>query len=609
MNLTQATKVLEQALHSDNYNVIVLKGAWGIGKTYLWHSIVNKNKSVNNLKKYGYISLFGKDNLKEINEAALSSIYFSNKVKNLHNKFRKVFQPVLRITEIFNALNLAMHGIDALLSVMGKENLSDVTVCFDDLERMNKNINFQDFMGYISNLAECHKCKVVLIFNQEELFRINDNIQSVYQTYKEKVIDLEIEYQPTSEDTFTIAAQYTQFADNAEYLKNIQEVVCNVEENNIRVIRKSIETVDRFIKAFRNCEDFCIQKDEYANIFKIIDNNILEFIQSVTYISICYWKIGIEIFNQEKQNQFALHNALLSQKDLSEIELKLAKGISHLLNGKYIDLIKADLCQAIPYPEKEDFIKYFKSIAEELKYNDIKKQLTSCYIAFSRNKEGRIDEYKKNILHILKHENNANIYFTYVDIYELNDTINDIIDICGEEFLYEFKKLAEPVIDNYITIYQSSYDEKIDSNMQKKISIMFPDKSKELYKKLDNNNIDTYYIRIIYEIMDVFGGKNEYIDILNNISYNEYYNLCNMQSKQYNDTNFFFVSMRLFFDRKNKQLENKLYKFFKIVANDLRESIEDNPDNIIKYNHLRKNFKNKPYDIIKDLDDFFNEYK
>lgn len=56
--MSEVAKALDAFMQSDN-SVLVIKGDWGVGKTFFWNKYYNENK--NNLKKiaYSYVSLFG----------------------------------------------------------------------------------------------------------------------------------------------------------------------------------------------------------------------------------------------------------------------------------------------------------------------------------------------------------------------------------------------------------------------------------------------------------------------------------------------------------------------------------------------------------------------
>ena len=61
--------VAERFLKSRKPEVLALKGAWGVGKTYTWDQIVKSHKDSTELKYYCYVSLFG---VSSISQLALS---------------------------------------------------------------------------------------------------------------------------------------------------------------------------------------------------------------------------------------------------------------------------------------------------------------------------------------------------------------------------------------------------------------------------------------------------------------------------------------------------------------------------------------------------------
>lgn len=51
--------------------VAVIKGNWGVGKTYFWNNYIDKRINDKNLSQiaYSYISLFGKTSLADVKKA------------------------------------------------------------------------------------------------------------------------------------------------------------------------------------------------------------------------------------------------------------------------------------------------------------------------------------------------------------------------------------------------------------------------------------------------------------------------------------------------------------------------------------------------------------
>ena len=68
------TKVLDDFLQSED-RVAVIKGEWGVGKTYFWNKYYDakaKRKEINEIA-YSYISLFGVDSIEDIKKKIFTS--------------------------------------------------------------------------------------------------------------------------------------------------------------------------------------------------------------------------------------------------------------------------------------------------------------------------------------------------------------------------------------------------------------------------------------------------------------------------------------------------------------------------------------------------------
>jgi predicted AAA+ superfamily ATPase len=62
----RVTREIVRFLESSKPEVLALRGAWGVGKTYLWNKLLEQTKATIGLKKYAYVSLFGLQNLNEL---------------------------------------------------------------------------------------------------------------------------------------------------------------------------------------------------------------------------------------------------------------------------------------------------------------------------------------------------------------------------------------------------------------------------------------------------------------------------------------------------------------------------------------------------------------
>jgi hypothetical protein len=68
MSIEMIRPELKRFLSSPDPEVLIIKGAWGIGNTYAWNDILSKANQSGELafKKYSYGSLFGIDSLEKL---------------------------------------------------------------------------------------------------------------------------------------------------------------------------------------------------------------------------------------------------------------------------------------------------------------------------------------------------------------------------------------------------------------------------------------------------------------------------------------------------------------------------------------------------------------
>ncbi|WP_299143501.1 hypothetical protein [uncultured Vibrio sp.] len=121
--------------------------------------------------------------------------------------------------------------------------MKDYIVCIDDLERKGKNLSVKEVMGLIDELAQRKGCKVVLIFNESSFD--NDQDRGQFESYREKVVDIEVNHNPTSKQNLACI-----FPDSYTGYLTLETVVNNLDIKNIRVLKKirwALEYFDGFV--------------------------------------------------------------------------------------------------------------------------------------------------------------------------------------------------------------------------------------------------------------------------------------------------------------------------------------------------------------------------
>ncbi|MGI7583031.1 hypothetical protein ACNF7N_00230 [Campylobacter coli] len=128
-------------------------------------------------------------------------------------------------------------------TIYNKKFLKNIIVCLDDLERKSDKLDIKDILGLINQLKE-EKCKVILISNKDELSNNKEKDKEIFDTYKEKCIDLNIHIRSKTEVVSQILKEK-----NPEIPKEIiPDSIYQIE--NLRNLNKIIKALNFSIK---NC--------------------------------------------------------------------------------------------------------------------------------------------------------------------------------------------------------------------------------------------------------------------------------------------------------------------------------------------------------------------
>ncbi len=195
-----------------NY-AILINGSWGSGKTFfikehiikkldkeyeaakknlktlkIWDRLFKKKKSIN-AKKPIYVSLYGISSISDIKSKILLATIKNDKIKKI--------LPVLDVgAEIGNEIISKNYSISnssgKLTRILSNfYSLENLIIFFDDLERCNVDINI--VLGYINQLVEHNKLKVILIADEEKIGKLDfeNNKELKYLTVLSDNIDFQ----------------------------------------------------------------------------------------------------------------------------------------------------------------------------------------------------------------------------------------------------------------------------------------------------------------------------------------------------------------------------------------------------------------------------------
>lgn len=235
MTIELVKNELKRFLADPTPEVLAIRGQWGVGKTYAWNQILNQINRCETISKqrYVYLSLFGIGSLDElkfslfehsvpkklIGKEPTIETFRQNTAQLSESLGRKATNSISKFPLIKNFA----PAFDALPFF----SIRDTLVCLDDLERKSSGLCLRDVLGLASLLKEQRNCKIVLLLNDQE------DEAKAFKTYQEKVVDIELAFEPTPEECAKIA-----FSDSSPVCAKISEFSQKLGIKNIRTLKK-----------------------------------------------------------------------------------------------------------------------------------------------------------------------------------------------------------------------------------------------------------------------------------------------------------------------------------------------------------------------------------
>lgn len=565
-------KRLEEILKRKVGTCIVLDGEWGVGKTTFWKNFSDTKFN----EKSVYVSLFGKESIQEIKQEISLKFYRKNKlVSKVLEKFKKFIPAGIFSfsTKRFADNKIAEFSL-IMLDSLYTDKYKDAIICFDDFERMSNKINLKDVLGLISEYKEQQNCHIVMILNRSKMTVLANEAQKaddenledkelkktsqikedktelekILSEYKDKIMDYEFYYNPTPEESFNIvSAELTEI-----YREVARQYFKKHEINNIRVIRRAINTLNDYHKYLENVEENHKKTRDCILMF-ILGISVLNSMNSLSKLEQFF---GIRNFYGELEDIYGLFknkgylsnvDALIFSRDVDYHQLSL--NIFSYAKRSIIDVdefkkIVGRLIEREQFEETKNsiFNEYFNGIYDlQYKNSDFTNKLFGY---LEENKErileivefdsfllyieklGEFDEKHKEKYHkfaievLLKHlksilDNKQYEYFDTETINKMNGFDDQVKDLYNE-LMYEKEKFkissAENIIEN-IFMSKNPIPEVLSSKIKRE------DLEKYCYA-----NKDFVYSAVKFLHPDkhpeVKGLKNKILEVFNNISKN-----------------------------------------------------------------------------------------
>lgn len=486
---------IREFLSNDKPEVLAIKGAWGVGKTYSWNKFLLNEKKQNNitLERYSYVSLFGINSLDGLKFALFEHAIKREMIgteanidtfkKNTVGLFETLSRKSLGLFKDGSLLKSFTPAIESISFL----SLNSSLICLDDLERRGSGLSMKDALGLVSQLKEQKKCKVVLLLNDKE-----QGLED-YVKYKEKIIDVELKFEPTSFESAEIA-----FNTETEFGEKLSALTQKLDIKNIRVLKK-IEKLVGIVLPFTT---------EYE---PEIEHQVRH---SLTLFAWCYYCANDGAPPLEFVTNLGYDVWGLGEKKEEDEEISLWKNL--LSNYEYLytdelDLVLAEVVKT-GYVEEEKFKNEASKRNDQIKASKSEDSFSEAWKlyhdSFDDNKDELITKLHESFMKNVRHISPVN----------LNGTVRLFKEL-GED------DKASEIIDFYI---QQRKDEKELFNMME--NNFFGDiRDEEITKKFNDKYQSTVIAESAIDVLRRIAGQNGWNPndevVLANTSTDDFYKL------------------------------------------------------------------------------------
>ncbi len=257
MSTAQVKLALRSLITGSVPTVVVLKGKWGRGKTYLWRDTLQKfaPTAAERWQRYSYVSLFGVDSLAEFRDAVLANGEdWDALVAAARPDLAEPPPDILQrsVARVRTSISRAMRQTDELTAMAGKLNAGGLThaillrgvrqylVCVDDIERRGAHLRLRDVLGYLSTLRDDRQCSVLLILNSDEL---TPEDRAEFERLREKVFDHEVSFDPSATESAELV-----FPKEEQSWDALRTNCLRLGIENVRVLQRIRKSYERLLR-------------------------------------------------------------------------------------------------------------------------------------------------------------------------------------------------------------------------------------------------------------------------------------------------------------------------------------------------------------------------
>ncbi len=300
--------IINYVIKEKNNYAILFDGAWGCGKTFFVKNKIIPEIDKETNKKSIYVSLYGLNDIKEIDR----QIYFGilEKMVPDNKKINFIKKGGNIVIEGYKIINKAIgsklpivssENITSIISLF--KNIEEYVLIFDDLERCNILPNM--VLGYINKFVEHKNCKTIIVANQKEISKVSilDNIEIKYLV----ALDKRIDFKDSKKDTFSEAfgLKDTKQEDNKIEVNDLKKRLEKIFNENIQYNQIKEKLIGNTIYYKPNLEEVLINivnidiKEKYIKKFVLkYSRELIQLLESERHINIRTLRIAINKFVQ-----------------------------------------------------------------------------------------------------------------------------------------------------------------------------------------------------------------------------------------------------------------------------------------------------------------------
>lgn len=299
-----------------------------MGKTYSWNKFLLNAKNSNNiaLERYSYVSLFGINSLDALKYTIFEHVIkkemigteanietFKNNTTGLLEALGRKSLGWFKGASLLKSFTPAIESISFL-------SLNNSLICIDDFERRGSSLSMKDALGLVSQLKEQKKCKIVLLLNDKE-----EGLED-YTKYREKVIDIELRFEPTSFESAEIA-----FNTDTESGKKLSELTQKLDVKNIRVLKKIERLVNIVVPLAADYEPEIEHQVRHSlTLFSwcyYCANDGAPPLEFVTNMGYDVWELGEEKEEDEEKKRWKNLVSRYEYQHTDELDLVLSEAV------------------------------------------------------------------------------------------------------------------------------------------------------------------------------------------------------------------------------------------------------------------------------------------